>query len=100
MHVRPSETNFKRCEPGKYHPSHWKNDLNSEKTSSQIARSIINLAVALKANTYIIPISIITQQNDHLNNKTSKLDSPLVNICGKRHVPVIGHSEPIFPDTL
>ena len=47
-----------------------KNDLNSDKTSSQIARSIINLAVALKANTNIILISIITQQNDHLNNKT------------------------------
>ena len=59
-------------------------DLNSVKTSSQISRSIIDLAVSLKTNT--IKISLITPRNDHLNNNGSKVNNLLVNMCGERHI--------------
>ena len=71
------------------------NDLNSGKTSSQIARSIIDLDVSLKANTNTITIFFITPQNDHLNNKASKVNDLLVNMCGERHIPNTGHSKTI-----
>ena len=58
--------------------------LNSGKTSSQIVRSIIELAVSLKTNTNIIMISLIAPQNDHLNNKANKVNNGRVNICGER----------------
>ena len=71
------------------------NDLNFDKTSSQIARSIIDLDVSLKANTNTITIFFITPQNDHLNNKASKVNDLLVNMCGERHIPNTGHSKTI-----
>ena len=61
-------------------------DLNSVKTSSQISRSIIDLAVSLKTNTNTITISLITPRNDHLNNNGSKVNNLLVNMCGERHI--------------
>ena len=74
------------------------NELNSEKTSSQIARSINGVVISLK--TITIMIYVITPRNDHLNNKASEVNDRLVNICVERHIPVTGHSETIHPDAL
>ena len=63
--------------------------ITSEKTSSQIARSIIDLAVSLKTKRNTITIYLIKPLNDHLNNRASKVNSRLVNTCGKKHIPVI-----------
>ena len=65
---------------------HVTNDLNLEKTSSQIARSIIDLAVSLKTNTNNITIFLITPRTDHLNNKASRVNNCLVNTCSERHI--------------
>lgn len=73
------------------------NDLNSEKTSSQIARSI-DLSFSLETNTNTIAISLITPQNDYLNSKASEGNIRLVNICGERYILAIGHSETIDPN--
>ena len=73
------------------------NDLNSEKTSSQIARSI-DLSFSLETNTNTIAISLITPQNDYLNNKASEGNIRLANICGERYILAIGHSKTIDPN--
>ena len=67
MYVWPCEANNKRCELEDliYHSGTI--DLNSEKTSSQIPRSVISL----KTNNTIM-IALITPQNSDLNNKGSK----------------------------
>ena len=50
------------------------NDLNSDRTSTQIAREIIDLALSLKSNKNKISISILTPRNDKLNNKASEVN--------------------------
>ena len=54
------------------------NDWNSGKASSQVARSIIDLAVLLKTKTNTITISLILSRNVHLSS--SEVDNRLVNI--------------------
>ena len=83
MHIQPCEGNINRCETGKYHFQVGTNDLNSEKTSSQIARSIIDPAILLKTNTNNI-MSLIAPRNCDLNNKASKVNNYLANVCSER----------------
>ena len=45
------------------------NDVNSEKTASQISKSILDLENSLKNETNTIHVSLIVLRNDHLNNK-------------------------------
>ena len=54
------------------------NDWNSGKASSQVARSIIDLAVSLKTKTNTITISLILSRNVHLSS--NEVDNRLVNI--------------------
>ena len=56
------------------------NDLNSEQTASQIARSIIELAVSLKYKDNKISISIIVPRNNNLSNKASEVNCRLIHI--------------------
>ena len=58
------------------------NDLNSEKTLSQIARSITGLAVSVKTNTNNIAISLIKPRIDDLNNKASEVSTLRSQING------------------
>ena len=53
------------------------NDLKSEKTGSQIANSIIELANSLKNETNSIHVSLIDSRNENLNNKVNKVNSCL-----------------------
>ena len=48
------------------------NDLNSERTATQIVRSIIELALSLKSKDSKISISLIVPRNDNLNNKANE----------------------------
>ena len=74
------------------------NDLNSERTASQIAKDIVNLQQSLKTDKNTITISLIVPRNDDLNNKAFEVNSRLVNMCKERNVPYIDHSETILPD--
>ena len=56
-------------------------DLNSEKTSSQIANSNINLRNSLKKDNNDITISLIAPRADNLNNKANEVNNRLVNMC-------------------
>ena len=49
------------------------NDLSSEPTASQIARSIIELPLSLKSKGNKISVSLIVPRNDNLNSKASEV---------------------------
>ena len=74
------------------------NDLNSEQTASQIARSIIELALSLKSKDNKISVSLIVPTNDNLNNKASEVDCRLVHMCAERNIPYIDHTNSIQPE--
>ena len=57
------------------------NDLNSDRTSSQIAKEIIDLALSLKSDKNEISISLLTPRSDKLNNKVSEVNNCLINMC-------------------
>ena len=76
------------------------NDLNSERTASQIAKSIIDLGQSLKTDTNTITISLIVPRYDNLNNKASEVNGRLVNMCKKSNISYIDHVDAISPETI
>ena len=74
------------------------NDLNSEKTSSQIANSIIDLRNSLKTDNNDITRSLIGPRADNLNNKANEVKNRLVNMCNQRNIRFINHSDDIQPE--
>ena len=74
------------------------NDLNSERTASQIAKSIIDLGQSLKTDTNTITISLIVPRYDNLNNKASEVNGRLVNMCKERNISYIDHVDTISPE--
>ena len=94
-HVKPTIRDF--------NPEHiiihvGTNDLNSEKTASQIASSIIELAASLKNETNKIYISLIVPRYDELNNKVNEVNIRLMNMCHTRNTGCINHSDTIDPE--
>ena len=73
------------------------NDLNSERTASQIARSILEPALSLKSKDNKISVSLIVPRNDNLNNKASEVNCRLVHMCAERNIPYIDHTNSIQP---
>ena len=69
------------------------NDLRTEKTSSQIAKSIIDLTTSLKNSGNSVIVSGIVPRFDNLNNKATEVNSRLVLMCAERNIPFISHSE-------
>ena len=74
------------------------NDLNSEKTASQIASSIIELATSSKNETNKIYISLIVPRYDELNNKVNEVNIRVMNMCHARNIGCINHSDTIDPE--
>ena len=69
------------------------NYLRTEKTSSQIAKSIIDLTTSLKNNGNSVIVSGIVPRFDNLNNKATEVNKHLVLRCVERNIPFISHSE-------
>ena len=74
------------------------NDLSSERTASQIARSIVELALSLESKDNKISISLIIPRNDNLSNKASEVNSRLVHMCTERNIRYIDHINSIQPE--
>ena len=94
-HVKPTIRDF--------NPEHiiihvGTNDLNSEKTASQIANSIVELALSLKSESNKIYISLIVPRYDELNNKVNEVNFRLMNMCQARNIAYINHSDSIDPE--
>ena len=68
-----------------------KNDLRGEKITSQIARSITELAMSLKDNDNSVIVSGIDPRNDNLNNKATEDNKRLLLMRKKRKIPFIAH---------
>ena len=91
-HVKPTIRNDK--------PDHaimhtGTNDLRSQKTVSQIARSITGLAMSLKDNDNSVIVSGLVLRHDNLNNKATEVINCLLLMCKARKIPFIFHSENI-----
>ena len=71
------------------------NGSNSDRTSSQIARGFIDLALSLKLDKNKISISLPTPRSDKLDNKASKVNNRLINMCSHRNIAYIDHSSSI-----
>ena len=71
--------------------------MNSDKTASQIANSIVELALSLKNENNNIYVSLIVPRNDNLNNKVNEVNSRLTNMGNHRSFPVINHTKIIGP---
>ena len=71
------------------------NELKSSKTTSQISRSVIDLALSLKSETNTLTISLIVPRKDSLNNKAQEVNSRLINMCGEREITFVEHTDTI-----
>ena len=74
------------------------NDLKTERTASQIAKSIIDLSTSLKKNENMIAVSGIVPRLDELNNKAAEVNNRLELMCKQRGFPYISHCETIDPN--
>ena len=53
------------------------NNLNSDRPSNLIAKSIVHLAITLKSNSQNVSISNIIMRNDSFNEKAMEVDGYL-----------------------
>ena len=69
--------------------------LQSEKTWSQIAKSIIELAMSLIKDGNSVIVSGIVPRFDNVDSKANKGNNRLVVMCGDRRIPFLSRSESI-----
>ena len=74
------------------------NDLKTERTASQIAKSIFDLNISLKKNGNMIAVSGIVPRLDELYNKAAEENNRLELMCKQRSLPYISHYETIDPN--
>ena len=67
------------------------NGLNSNRTSSQIAGEIIDLALSLKSDKNKISIPPLTARSEKLNVKASEVNNRLIDICSHQNIAYINH---------
>ena len=63
------------------------NDIRTEKTASQTAKSIMDLTTSLKKNGDSVVVSGIVPRFDNLNNKATEVNNPLVLMCAEENIP-------------
>ena len=71
------------------------NDLRTKKTTSQIAKSIMDLTTALQNNGNLVIVSGIVPRFDNLIYNATEVNNRLVLMCSERNIPFISHSERI-----
>ena len=71
------------------------NDLNSNRTSSQIAREVKDLALSRKSDKNKISIALLTPRSGKLNSKASEVNNRLIIMCSHRNIAYIDHSSSI-----
>ena len=73
------------------------NNLRTENTASQIAKTTIDLATSLKNNDNFVTVSGIVPRLDDLNNKANEVNRRPVLMCKERNVSFLSHEESIDP---
>ena len=73
------------------------NHVRSEKTASQIARPITELAISLKDNHNSVIASgiapTIDSLNNKVNNKATEVNNRFLRMCKERKILFVAHSE-------
>ena len=69
------------------------NDLTTEKTASQMSRSIIELGTSSKNDTNTVSISAIVPRSDELDNKATEVNDRLILMCHERNIPFLSLSD-------
>ena len=69
------------------------NDLTTEKTASQMSRSIIELGTSSKNDTNTVSISAIVPRSDELDNKATEVNNRLILMCHERNIPFLSLSD-------
>ena len=67
------------------------NDLMTEKTASQISRSIIELDTSPKSDTNTVSISATVPRSDEPDNKATEVNNRLVFMCQERNISFLSH---------
>ena len=62
------------------------NDLNSDRPSDLIAKSVVDLAITLKRNSQNVSISNITIRNDSFNEKAMEVNCCLKQLCIEKNI--------------
>ena len=73
------------------------NDLTTEKTASQISRSIIELDTSPKSDTNTVSISATVPRSDEPDNKATEVNNRLVFMCQERNISFLSHRNIIEP---
>lgn len=72
--------------------------FNSEKNSSKIVKSLIDLARSLKTDSSNVAISLIALRYDSLNNKPNEVINRLRNMCNDKNIPYGDYFETVKPE--
>ena len=67
------------------------NELDSERQADVIAKSFIDVAKGIRANTCTASISGVVRRNDNLNNKALDVNGELAIICREAKLDFITH---------
>ena len=67
------------------------NDLPTRKNPDEIAKSIVQLASALKTKSCDVSISSITARSDQYRKKAIEVNKELKNLCLENNLYMIGH---------
>ena len=71
------------------------NDLRTEKTATQIEKTVMELTTSLKSNGNSVDVSDILPRFDNFKNKTNEVNNRLVLMCAERNIPFISHRKSI-----
>ena len=71
------------------------NDLNSDRPSNLIGKSIVDLAITLKNNSQNVSISNIIMRNDSFNEKTMEVNGHLKQLYIEKNIFLIDQAKTI-----
>ena len=71
------------------------NDLNSDRPSNLIAKSIVDLAITMKNNLQNVSISSIIMRSDSFSEKAMEVNGYLKQLCTERNIFMIDHPKTI-----
>ena len=71
------------------------NDLNSDRPSDLITKSVVHLAITLKNNSQNASISNIIMRNDSFNEKAMEVNGYLKQLCIEKNIFLVDHTKTI-----
>ena len=71
------------------------NDLNSDRPSDLITKSIVDLAITLKNNSQNVSVSNIIMRNDNFNEKAMEVNGYLNQLCIEKNIFLVDRTKTI-----